>query len=231
MNEPNSMFKRAWITAGHSELWNCQKTYCEIPWGDLPKIEGVTDDLKWLDQVPSELRDAVEETSTLNSSDNDIGNLEDIVAQAQKLNLKLPESFLRFMRDADLQEKVPTCTACYLGLSEEIIPVVGSVDHFLLRFMNDSQNCVMWYLHFRRGEHVGVVASNYFIEPEIFELMEYEAIKREDVFRDALLCADTFTEFLYRFWIESSIWYSLHEGFQPSPLQEDYLKQITRKLK
>jgi len=26
------------------------------------------------------------------------------------------------------------------------------------------------------------------------------------------VCADSFAEFLYRFWIENEIWYALHEG-------------------
>jgi len=230
MNDMKTMFRRGWITAGQSKLWNCHGTYCTVPYEALPRVGGATDDLGWLDQVSPELRRIVQGTSTLNSSDNQIANLESVVAKAQDLNLDLPHPFLRFMRDAGLQDKVPTCTACFLALSEDLIPVVGAEGHYLLRFVNDSQSCVMWYLCLGREGEAGVVASDYFLEPEIFEAMEYEGVKREDLFPNAFLCADTFTEFLYRFWVENTNWYSLRERLPLTPLQDEYRNQITIKL-
>jgi len=230
MNDRKAMFRRAWITAGHSELWNCRGTYCEIPYETLPQVGRATNDLGWLDQISPELRRVIHGTSTLNSSDNEIANLEGVVAEARSLRLDLPEPFRRFMRDASLQDKVPSCTACFLALSENLIPVVGAEGHYLLRFVNDSQSCVLWYLCLSWQGEAGVVASDYFLEPEIFEAMEYEGVNREDVFQRALLCADTFTEFLYRFWVENTIWYSLRERMQLNPLQDEYRNQITRRL-
>src|SRR5262249_27457680 len=101
---------------------------------------------------------------------------------------------------------------------------------FLLRFLKDSQSCVMWYLHLRSDAAPAVVASDYFFEPDIFEAMEYEEVSYEDTFRQALTCASTFTEFLYRFWVENTLWYSLHEGLPLTPLQEEYQTRITRRL-
>jgi hypothetical protein len=230
MNDPKAMFRRAWITAGHSELWNCRGTYCTVPYESLPRVGRATDDLGWLDHVSPELRLVIDGTSTLNSSDNQIANWEGVVEKAQSLGLDLPQPFLRFMRDANLQDKVPTCTACFLALSEDFIPIVGAEGHFLLRFVNDSQSCVMWYLCLGREGNTGVVASDYFFEPDIFDAMEYEGVKREDLFREALICADTFTEFLYRFWLENTIWYSLHERLPLTPVQEEYRNQISENL-
>jgi len=39
-----------------------------------------------------------------------------------------------------------------------------------------------------------------------------------------------FTEFLYRFWIENSIWYAEHEKLPLTLLQDDYRARITQKL-
>jgi len=230
MDDPTIMFRRAWITAGHSELWNCAGTYCIVPYETLPRVGRAADDLKWLDSVSSELRRAIDGTSTLNSDDNQIDKLEDVVARAQNLSLNLPQPFLRFMRDPCLQDKVPTCTACFLALSEDFIPILSAEGHFLLRFVNDSQSCVMWYLWLSREGNSGVVASHYFFEPEIFDVMEYKDVDRKDLVPEAFLCADTFTEFLYRFWVENSIWYSMHKRLRLTPIQEEYRTQITKKL-
>jgi len=88
----------------------------------------------------------------------------------------------------------------------------------------------MWYLCLGRDGEASVVASHYFFEPEIFEVMEYEDVKREDLFQEALLCADTFTEFLYRFWVENTIWYSMHEHLPFTRIQQEYKSRITRKV-
>jgi hypothetical protein len=172
----------------------------------------------------------IDRTSTLDNDDNRIGNLEQVVTKAGDLGLSIPQPFLRFMRDTRLQSKVPSCTACFLEFSEDWIPCPEVEGHFLLRFLNDSQSCLMWYLCLHREREAGIIASHYFFEPDIFDAMEYEEIGREDVVRGAFLCADTFTESLYRFWIENSIWYSIREGLVFTPLQKVYKNQITMKL-
>ena len=88
----------------------------------------------------------------------------------------------------------------------------------------------MWYLHLQPDASAGVVASYYFFEPDIFKVMEYEEVKHDDLFGEAFFCAESFAEFLYRFWMENTIWYSSYKGLQFTPVQADYQKQITRKL-
>jgi hypothetical protein len=88
----------------------------------------------------------------------------------------------------------------------------------------------MWYLCLGPEGNIGVVASHYFFEPEIFEAMEYDGVKSEDIFRNAFVCAETFTEFLYRFWVENTIWYSLHKQLPLTSVQEEYRNQITKRL-
>jgi len=225
------MLRREWITAGHGELWNCRGTYCAVPFEYLPKVNQATHDLGWLDQVSPRLRDVISDTSTLNADEKKIANLKTIIEKAQALALELPEPFLRFMQSAELQAKVPTCTACYLELSTDFVLIPGVKDQYLLRFMNDSQSCALWYLYFDRNETAAkVVVSSYFLDPDIFKEMEYEEINYEDIFAEAAICADTFTEFIYRFWIENTIWYSLSKRVPATPLQEEYRNHITKRL-
>lgn len=230
MNDVNRKFRRAWITAGQGELWNCGGTYCQVPYEILPRVNRASDGLEWLDCISPELHQIILDTSTLNSSDNQIANIQEIVTKAKTLRLDLPRSFLSFMGNVSLQEKVPTCTACFLSLSEDFVPIPETDGHFLLRFLNDSQACVLWYLWLNPQGEVGVVASDYFLDPDIFEVMEYPEVKREELFNEALLCADGFVEFLYRFWVENTIWYSLQERLPLTPIQEEYRKQITKRL-
>ncbi len=60
----------------------------------------------------------------------------------------------------------------------------------------------MWYLCIGPKESTAVIASYYFFEPDYFDAMEYEDIEHEDLVSKAFFCAGTFTEFLYRFWVE-----------------------------
>jgi hypothetical protein len=230
MANQGAELRRAWMTAGGSELWNCRGTYCTIPYEYLPRLNRATNDLAWLDDVSPQLRQVIDSTSTLDSSDNEIGSLESILAQARGLALPVPESFVRFLRTPELQEKVPTCTACFMALSDELVAVPAAPGSYLLRFLNDSQSCVMWYLRLGGTAEPEVLASDYFLEPDIFQAMEYENVRYEDAFHEALTCADTFVEFLYRFWIENTIWYSLQKRLSLTPRQEEYRNQITKKL-
>ena len=195
-----------------------------------------TDDFAWLDEVSAELRGIIAETSTLRSGDSEIANLDPVVARVQSRGLDIPQTFLRFMRDTSLHGKVPSCTACFLSLSEDAIAIPGAEDYFLLRFMNDSQSCVLWYLLMSRDEIAGVVASPYFFDKNIFEGMQYtdefddERVNYKNAFKEASICADTFAEFMYRFWVENTIWYSLYKRLGLTAVQEEYLGQITKKL-
>lgn len=229
LNDPANPFRRLWFTAGHDALWNCKSTYCGVPYEYLPRVEQATDDLVWLDQATPQLRQVVG-SSTLNNSTKEIAHLETIVKKLQNLGINLPAPFLRFMRDFRLQEKVPTCTDCYLSLSEEPVPVPYTPGQYLLRFLNDSQGCVMWYLHLGAGAETSVLASSCFLEPDIFEAMGYDDLRYLDAFKDVFVCADSFSEFLYRFWIENTLWYSMEKSLDLTPLQEEYLHRITRKL-
>jgi hypothetical protein len=221
--------KRVWFTSGSSDLWNCDGTYCGIPGHMLPKLEGIGRDFAWLDETP---RDGF--SCTLDSTENKIGNLVALVRAAPSFNLELPPEFIDFMANDRLHRKVPTCTACFLELSDTFIPVPGAEGAYVLRFMNDSQGCVMWYLLFHGSKPPRVLASPWFFEPDIFAILadgeDEEEVKYADILDHAVICADSFLEFIYRFWVENAIWFAEYGDRHPlSPREAAYKAHITTK--
>lgn len=217
---------RLWITSGRSNLWDCDSTYCPVPYEILPKIHNVGDDFSWLDDFSDGFFDC-----TLHTDENLISHLDGIQREIQLHQLDLPFEFIQFMSDSRLQAKVPTCTACYLELSDALVAFPWDEPLYALRFMNDSQGCIIWYLLMRPGGTAKVVASRYFFDPEIFEALkdDDEASEYADIFTQAYVCADSFLEFIYRFWIENSIWYSLDDERPLTNRESEYICQITKK--
>jgi hypothetical protein len=84
----------------------------------------------------------------------------------------------------------------------------GALDHGLLvHFLSDSQWVCHWLLY--SGPDGEAVVASY--DPLGFELGEDEVTLRElsSATMDASVCAESFSEFLYRFWIENEIWFEL----------------------
>ncbi|MFC7246021.1 hypothetical protein ACFQO7_26385 [Catellatospora aurea] len=113
----------------------------------------------------------------------------------------LPESFAAFMADPLLRDSVPTCTSCYweAGLPTAASPVREGAR--LVRFLNDRQGCVFWYLHLLPDGSHEVLAGS-----EAYD--EYE-VAPEQAAEDLWRVAPDFDEFIARFWIENLAWYEL----------------------
>jgi hypothetical protein len=113
----------------------------------------------------------------------------------------LPAQFTAFMADPLLRDSVPTCTACYW---EAALPVSASPVHEdaqLVRFLNDQQGCVFWYLHvLPDGQHEILCGAQCYDE---------YAVDPEEAATDLLRVADSFDEFIARFWIENLAWYEI----------------------
>ncbi len=218
---------RAWFTSGHDELWGCDSTYCSVSYDLLPDVSDVSSDFEWLNDFP----DAFWGHSTLASDENNIAHFEKIVDLIHDHGLTLPAEFVRFMENHALHAKVPTCTACYLELSEALISLPWDGPCYALRFMNDSQCCILWYLILKREMPTRVVASPYFFDRDIFDVMndEEEPMEYREVFENSFLCAESFLEFIYRFWIENAIWFSHRDQRQLSRRESEYVRCTAKK--
>jgi hypothetical protein len=137
--------KRQWITAGHGELWNSQRTYSSIEYRRLPTLPPIRSNFDWLSALPKRDYD-----STLDSPENKLANFPNIEAEVQALGFQVPQELEMLITWPEIQVQIPTCTGCYLGLPDAVTPLPGYSDAYVVRFMNDSQHCVMWYLLFQR---------------------------------------------------------------------------------
>jgi len=146
-------------------------------------------------------------------------------------HIKLPQSFHRFMSSPELQSQVRSCTDCYLDPGERIVETIGSVPGHLIHFLSDSQSCAHWYLHIHSSGDSAVLASPdlYCYQIEHSDWIENPFCRLECIDLNGLefaYCAPSFSDFLYRFWIENEIWFKLgnEESKQTlSPLELKYL--------
>ncbi len=208
MKSERSPFQTAWMSFDLGEARPCDGTYCFYAYDSLPPIPDeatFTGNFEWLDfKSKAHVADA---------------SLKHIEAEAQRLGIPLPAGFGAFMGDSALQDSFPSCTACTFGLSENFIPARIEEGGYFLRFMNDQQDVLMWYLYFSpTGEHCVVVSNILYDDEEYFNDLPTEAIKNSSGY-----CAPSFEAFLYRIWLENKIWFSMNEGETTDKLQEAYL--------
>ncbi len=150
---------------------------------------------------------------------------------ALEAHVKLPPSFLRFMTSPELQSRVRSCTDCYLDPGERIVQTIGSIPGSLMHFLSDSQSCAHWYLHVLPSGDVGVLESEdlYCYKIEHSDWIENPACRLQRIDLSGLnfaYCAPSFSDFLYRFWIENEIWYALKHDESRRPLNALELEYV-----
>lgn len=192
---------------GNRELWGDGGTYQPVPYDALPPLpKRVGTDFAWL-RVAPEPTDAL---SVIDADDapsvEEFGpKIEVLTAAAHSLALAVPPLLRPFMTEPELHGRVPTCTACYIDLPARLVPLPGGIPGRLLRFMNDQQCCLIWYLHLLPGGGHQVVCG----APEFYD--DATGATLEDICTpgDLTICASTFEDFVYRFWLENTLWYAI----------------------
>ena len=230
MSSPEESIKRAWITSGNGDLWQTAGTYSTVAYQRLPFLPSLAPPFRWLSELPPRAYGC-----TLDSNDNRLADFSYVEAALNALGFSLPNEFRTFITRPDLQARIPSCTACYLELSEAVTPLPGYPDSYVVRFLNDSQACVLWYLLSQPSISVRVLATSCFIERDIFDAMEYEKavdepLHYEAVLEDACICAESFGEFLCRFCLENTIWFASQDHLPLAPCELTYLQAATQKI-
>lgn len=250
-------YPRGWITSGnHAAFWGrAAATYQHIDAARLPPLSIATGDttFAWLPALaddddepltyaghahtdaddPEHDHDHADDHEHVHRSES-LANLARVETEATRLGLQIPDDALRFLRDPQLYARVPTNTACYLDISRGLLTPPGGAPGKIVRFLNDQQVVVLWYLHLHRdGGHSVVAAQPRWrddAEPDDDDDSDNEA---NDDDLDALIdldapieCSRSFAEFVQRFWIENTIWYALTYRRALSPAQRDYLRHI-----
>jgi hypothetical protein len=146
--------------------------------------------------------------------------LEALVADVQ---LRLPGSFAMFVGQPELRTRVRSCTACYLDLAESI---VSAPEGWLVHFLSDQQWVLHWLLYVGEDGGEAVIATDvpygfaaerparFALEPDLGEKPA------------TIVCAESFSEFLYRFWIENEIWFALVDPDEPQPLTKEQQRYV-----
>ncbi|MCI0748712.1 MAG: hypothetical protein L0Y58_25165 [Verrucomicrobia subdivision 3 bacterium] len=149
-------------------------------------------------------------------------NLEPTLEEAAEQGINIPEVFGRFMRSRDLQERIPSCTACYFDAPERIVEAPTPGAGKLVRFMDDQQWCLLWYLYVEpSGAHAVVVSD---------QALDVDDPERPLATAELYLCAPDFETFLYRFWLENCIWFVLTKRHRSlTPIEANYLRHYEQR--
>jgi hypothetical protein len=159
------------------------------------------DGYEWLadSNLPQESSMAVPAASAI----RDISRWSEIVDAAT--DLQLPADFETFARDPTLRHHLRSATDCYFDLASHAVEVPGGQ---LVHFISDSQWVRHWLIFVGADDGQAIVTTDF---PVGFDLTpdDLEVYPGKPHFE---VCAPTFLEFIWRWWIENEIWFSDYEG-------------------
>lgn len=223
MTYPNLPTKTGWFSVELPGYRPGQGTYDFSEYASLPPLptELFTGKLAWLKTPQGSIEGET-------SKDVQI-RMQKLSAQAQQLGLVLPEAFLRLMGSPEIQEHIPSCTACEFQPVDTILPH-PSIEHgYIIRFLNDQQDVLLWYLYLNTaGEHCVLVSYVLLEELNNPEYVENPAIwDSAAIARSTYVCALSFEEFIYRFWLENVLWFKLHSSEGSTSLTADEQRYLS----
>lgn len=212
--------------------------YAELPaltnvdagFGYLADDEGTTPDVVMLETIRGRLRS---ELSTLTD-------------EASRRGLAMPDSFTRFMVAPELHARFRSGTCYWFTLSSRLVQCPRFDGAYLICFLRDQQDCILWCLCLTPdGQHCVLAVP----DDAAMALSEttYAALcgdlgddevdagndtveGEESAIASIRVCADSFEEFAYRFWLEDEIAFKL-EGLEAAPLtdaERAYLAHYTQ---
>jgi len=186
-------------------------TYGTFPSEGLPPIQRTLDShLHWLLGEP-----AAPDWAILNPKE--VASFEVGKSRIfQRQRLPLPDSFAAFIASPAPASRIRSGTGCYVDFADHAVPAAdGGV---IIHFLSDQQWVVHWLLYVgpHGGEAVVATYLPYGFDFEPGETHPDYDISALTVFdpspSDAQVCSESFSEFVYRFWIENEIWFRLKSG-------------------
>lgn len=236
-------------------------TYWPFPYETLPPLPEVSPNFAWLTSggnAPERKVAGEASTAKLHS------RLDYLASATLRLGLSLPDTFVQFMRAPELHARFRSGTGYWFFLSNRLVQCPGFDDGYLIGFLRDQQDCIIWCLCLTPdGEHcvlalpweaVLTLPESSFdalfgsleyakdIEVQTSSVVDVAANADLDVptdmtsiaadINDICICAHSFDEFIYRFWLEDEIAWKL-EGLDQTPLtdvERHYLEHYLRQL-
>lgn len=179
-------FPAAWCGTDLGDYRPCRELYEHYPYDSLPVLDTTrfVGEFQWLGD-PGE---AVPEQ---------VAKLADLERRLAAEGLALPEDFVTFHSASNLRYALAevSVTGCWSSLPGPI-PSPVEPGAFLVCFLGDQQDCVLWYLYLRPSGESFVVNSHLDFAREVDDLVMEEAI---------VWCAPDFEQFAYRFWVENRL--------------------------
>jgi len=215
MKLTSTLFPFGWYGFQLKGYRPCNHTYCWFSYDSLPSLpyENFQGNFSWLTPLESHITSIMKQFwPPQEEQEKTKGNLQKLIEHAQQVDISLPKSFIAFMTDPEFQKRIPSCTACYFELYDQVIPCPVNKDNFVIRFLNDQQSIFTWYLYLTpNGEHCVIVSRSYF---DLLDINNQEFTNEDylEAVQHAFICGKSFEEFLYRFWLENSIWFVLTES-------------------
>jgi len=200
-------------------------TYAGVPLDKLPPIERELDDeLGWLLREPP-VEQPLDEWRGRATREH----LESLLGGE---SVALPRSFATFVAFDEPRKRMRSCTDCYVDFGE-LVPT-GVDGGLLIQFLADSQSVLFWLLYVAPDGSEAVVVTDRALGRDLGDAPP-EGTRRvfEPDPSSEAVCSESFSEFLYRFWIENEIWFNhAGEAGQRRPLtneQRRYLEHWERR--
>jgi hypothetical protein len=220
-------FSAGWWSFELGTYRPCSGTYELYPYESLPPLAEPDESLSWL----APLSDTVDgQMAVHRNPPEERGALDAIAAEARELGFSLPPSFTRLMASPALQDRIPSCTACYFELGTHLVPCPGSDGAYIVSFLSDQQDCVLWYLYLTPGSAHRVLAFPGDMAMYVDEARAGQEVTMADIADAIRVCAPSFASFIYRFWLENTIWFKLNasDAAPFTPAEQAYLDHYTQ---
>jgi hypothetical protein len=211
---------RAWWSTdlpGYREHPQPFVTYSPFSYVDLPPIRRPLDaELRWLCEQPR-VRRSLADIEQGDAVPERRATASDLDAVLAGTGITVPPSFRTFITDPEPRMRVRSATLCYLDLGQFVVDVAGGGS--LLHFLSDQQWILHWLLYVGADGSEAVVASE---TPLGFEADEQRFARFDPATGGATVCAESFSEFLYRFWIDNEIYFrTARNAHDEAPLTDE----------
>lgn len=182
-------------------------TYGRYDFGRLPPLPfALVGDFAWLAGAPAHRHNIGNKLAAAT-----VNGIRILRKSADALNLRLPNSFTKFMDAPALHQRTRSATDCYIDLCPEPMRAPLS-DGWLVHFLADSQGCLFWYLYLTAdgSDHAVVAAPDYYSTPVEWQTPDSDDAEWDDEETDPsqiVFCAEAFEEFMCRYWLENELWF------------------------
>jgi hypothetical protein len=212
-------FTAVWAASRLGEYRPCEDTYGRFPYDSVPPLDHLsfTGSFEWL----GDLGEVVDDEFTT--------EFRDVELAAAAAGVPLPADFVTFQTRSGTRGALDAVSCCWSSLSD-LMPSPFEPGAYLVRFLRDQQDCVIWYLYLRPGEDAFVVHSHelaWYLDHLLDDFddgWEPPELTAAELAAEVSWCAPSFEQFAYRFWIENRLWDVLEDGGRdPEPAERDYL--------